>query len=348
MSSAETEGRQMFHFCTFFDQHYLHRGLALYRSLEEHCRDFRLWVLCMDPATHQILTDLDCPHVRPVALEALERGDEQLLRAKENRTQVEYYFTCTPSWPLYILNAHAEVELITYLDADLFLFADPAPIFSEIAGHSIAIVEHRYPPRIRHFEALFGKYNVGWVSFRRDEQGMRCLNWWRTCCLEWCADSPEEDRFADQKYLDDWPTRFQNVVALQHPGANVAPWNLAGSQIRADADRVRVDGQPLIFYHFHGLKQVTPWLYYPGIAEYKTRPTRVVRRHIYAPYLRALIAANQQLSSCGVEMLRSIRLESGRPVPLFRRWARRVLNVIRCGRNVLTRNYLLLLKGHVV
>src|SRR5205823_10040223 len=102
---------------------------------------------------------------------------------------------------------------------------------------------------------------VGLMAFRNDSFGRECLEWWRERCLEWCYDRLEGDRFADQKYLDDWPTRFERVVVLQHKGAGVAPWNAMNYQICLQNGRVIVDGQPLIFYHFHGLKIINRWLY---------------------------------------------------------------------------------------
>ncbi|MDO8722362.1 MAG: hypothetical protein Q7J31_09050, partial [Syntrophales bacterium] len=212
----------MYYFCTYFDRNYLSRGLAMYRSLREHCPEFRLWVLCMDEATLEASTQFDLPEVELISLPDFEKDDEPLVWAKQNRSQVEYYFTCTPSLPLYVLNHWPEVNLITYLDADLFFFASPAPLFEELGAGSVAIIGHRFPPHLRDKER-YGIYNVGWLSFRRDENGFVCLNWWRERCIDWCYDREEDGRFADQKYLDDWPSRFQNLIVLQHKGANLAP-----------------------------------------------------------------------------------------------------------------------------
>src|SRR5207237_5145326 len=111
------------------------------------------------------------------------------------------------------------------------------------------------PPSRKH-EAKSGIYTVGWVSFRRDADGLACLRWWRERCLEWCRDRHEDGRFADQKYLDDWPTRFEGVRVLQHKGANLAPWNLSNVTVQIREGRIQADEEPLLFFHFHGLKQV--------------------------------------------------------------------------------------------
>jgi hypothetical protein len=195
---------------------------------------------------------------------------------------------------LFILNHYPRVDLITYLDADLFFFADPAPIYEELADRSIGIIGHRFPPFLQGLE-LYGIYNVGWVSFRRDAHALACLRWWRERCLEWCYDRYEDGRFADQKYLDDWPSRFQRVAVLGHKGANLAPWNLANYTIRANGDRVLVDEDPLIFFHFHRLRQIEGWVYDPRLVDYKTKASTVVRRSIYAPYIRMLAETAEHL-----------------------------------------------------
>ncbi|MCI0621952.1 MAG: glycosyl transferase [Acidobacteria bacterium] len=277
----------MRYYCTFFDVRYLSRGLALYHSLKEHCPAFRLWVLCLDRKAHQSLHRLAQAEVVPILLEEFESGDGALLAAKRNRSLVEYYFTCTPSLPLFIFNHYPEVTSITYLDADLFFFADPAALDPEISDHSVAIIGHRFLPRIRYREAN-GVYNVGWLFFRRDSNALACLNWWRERCIEWCYDRIEPGRFGDQKYLDDWPTRFKSVRVLLHKGANLAPWNLANYQIQKRNGQVLVDEQPLIFFHFHGLKRLTPWLYNSNVVHYRASLNTDAKRWIYAQYIRLL------------------------------------------------------------
>jgi hypothetical protein len=295
----------------------------------------------MDTASYKTLRQLNLPNLQLIALEDFERGDTELLQAKRNRTPVEYYFTCTPSLPLFVLNHFPEIDLITYLDADLFFFAHPALVYEEIANHSVAIISHRFPTQLRHLETR-GIFNVGWLSFRRDEYALACLYWWRKQCLEWCYDRIEEGRFADQKYLDDWPTRFQNVIVLHHKGANLAPWNLANYNLHlVNGTQVWVDEQPLIFFHFHGLKRIQSWLYNPNLAIYQAYPTRLVRQNIFAPYIETLLKATpaESLLSKG-----TIRETNSLWFQTLRRLKRLPQNFI----EILSGMYIFVMRGRVI
>jgi hypothetical protein len=274
-------------FCTYFDHHYLPRGLALFRSLERWCPDFELWVLCFSQECHRVLTQLGWPRLRPIALEEFERDDAALLTAKAARSRVEYYFTCSPSLPLFVLARQSEADLVTYLDADLMFFSSPEACFAELGAGSIAIIGHRFPERLRHLEET-GIYNVGWATFCRDTNGLACLRWWRERCLEWCHDRVEPGRYGDQKYLDRWPELFPGVVVLENPGANLAPWNLANYTLRVVNGQVDVDGHALVFFHFHGFQEISARIYRPHLRHFGVKPATTLCEHIFTPYRRNL------------------------------------------------------------
>jgi len=284
----------MLHFCTYFDINYVTYGLALHHSLKEHCGEFRLWVLCMDVSSYDVLSEMALPELCLIRLSDFENGDHALLKAKQNRSRIEYYFTCTPSLPLYVLKNFPEVDCITYLDADLFFYSTPKPIFQEIGNHSIAIIEHRFAPHYKSME-ICGKYNVGWISFKRDVHGLACLKWWRDRCNEWCYKRLEDGKFADQKYLDDWPSRFKNVKVIQHKGANLASWNIENYKVRLQNKKVTIDEQELIFFHFHGIKRLTNNIY--GIGYAQTKVNNLIRMYIYDKYLHKYFCADTELLS---------------------------------------------------
>lgn len=274
-------------FCTYFDSNYLVRGLALYRSLARHCPGFELWVLGLDQAASRTLQNLGLPGLRLLTLEELEEAHPGLAEARRSRSRVEYYFTCTPSLLLHLLACAPEGESLTYLDADLYFFADLSPVAREFGDDSILIVPHRFPPPLRRLEE-HGVYNVGLMSFARDPNARECLEWWRDRCLEWCYDRVEPGKFADQKYLDDWPARFKRVRVLEHLGTGAAPWNVAAHPIQHRDGEVWIGADPLIVYHFHALKRLNRWIYDSGLAAYRASMTPVLKKHVYAPYLREL------------------------------------------------------------
>ena len=91
-------------FCTYFDRNYLARGVSLFRSLQRYVPNVELWALCLDDETFDAVNRLHWPGLHPVALAELEREDPELLAIKESRSQIEYYFTCTPAWTHYVLH----------------------------------------------------------------------------------------------------------------------------------------------------------------------------------------------------------------------------------------------------
>jgi hypothetical protein len=322
----------MRYFCTYFDCHYLARALVLYDSLKRNCADFKLWMLCMDEESYAALAKLKLPEVSLLTLSQLEQDDPDLRQAKTNRSLLEYYFTCTPSLPLFILKHNPAIDLITYLDSDLFFFSSIEPLFDEIGDNSIAIIAHRFSEAFRKCE-MNGIYNVSWVTFRRDDDGLSCLEWWRDRCLEWCYDRIEDNRFADQKYLDDWPSRFQNIVVLQHKGANLAPWNVGNYQLSFRKGTIFVDDQPLIFFHFHAFKQLAGWIHDTQLAKYKVIPSKIVVRNIFAPYVHEVVSRSEQLGAMCSAPLRSVRKNPSGLLAFSR---------------LLTRQYLIVVNGRIL
>ena len=243
------------HFTTLFDRHYLSRGLVLYRSLRRVAPEAQLWVFCMDQESEALLRRLALPGLRTVALAELERFDPELAAVKPSRSRVEYCWTATASTCLYLLEHEPEAALVTYLDADLMFFSSPAPLFAELGDGSILLTPHGLEPGA----SQAGRFCVQFLPFRRDESGLAALRWWRERCLEWCYDRLEDGKFGDQRYLDDWPSRFSAVRVLHHPGA-LGPWDAPQRRLERRGGQLVVDGEPLVFFHFAALWLYRGWL----------------------------------------------------------------------------------------
>lgn len=283
----------MFNFCTLFDSNYLTRGLALYYSLEKHCAGFHLYIFAFDEKCYQILKKINLNKATIISLTEFE--DAELLKIKTSRNKAEYCWTSTSSTILYVLQNY-KVESCTYLDADIFFYSPPKPIFDELGSKSILITEHRYSPQYNK-EVKSGKYCVQFITFKNDENGLKALKWWRERCIEWCYARYEDGKFGDQLYLDDWTERFEGVQVLKHLGGGIASWNVQQYKFSKVNDRligteIRSGNKfEVIFYHFHYLKFFTN-----GKVELGRRTlTENVIDIFYKPYIRELDKLKSQI-----------------------------------------------------
>lgn len=245
----------MRYFCTLFDSGYLLKGLAMIHSLARFCQGMKIYVLCMDAQTKFILERLNLSYATCITLAEVE--NEELLKAKAERGVAEYCWTLSSCFTWYVMQNHPEINFLTYVDADLLFYSDVQPLFDEINDASIAIIEHRFTPRLKNRE-VNGLFCVEWVSFRRDKQGLACLARWRSQCIEWCYYRLEDGKMGDQKYLDEWPSLYSKCHIIMHPGAGIAPWNYAQYRFGEDGlGNIAVEDTPLIFYHFHQFQLLT-------------------------------------------------------------------------------------------
>ncbi len=287
------------HYVTYCDKNYLVRAVALARSLEAHeSKAWKLYVVCCDELTRNLLTTLNLDGVVPIPLSDIERVFPQLDSCKHDRDLREYYWTLTPIVVRHILNTVPEASSCTYLDSDTLFFSDPQPVFDEFRGHSVLIHEHRFQRSMfdDYNPYIFGRFNVGLMSFRRDIRGLKVLDWWQERCLEWCYARIEEERFGDQKYLDKFPQLFEGVCILENIAAGTGPWNHENYRFdKHPQGCTTIDGEPLIHYHFHGLTICSRDVYVGFRFFYPIE--RNTLRSVYLPYLDALTQAWDLLDS---------------------------------------------------
>lgn len=277
-------------FCTIFNAVYLVRGLALIDSLERHCPDHRIHVFAMDEQSAVVLESLGRPKVNIVRPRQFETAE--LLRVKPSRGIAEYFWTCTPHIVQHCLEVLHEPEC-TYVDADVWLMSDPEPLFQEMGPASVLLTEHRYTPRHDQAE-LSGRFCVQFMRFVADARGRAALQWWCDRCIEWCYARREDGKFGDQKYLDDWETRFPGVHVLRHVGGGIAPWNVGRTAFRRVGAQVQVRDvdeagehawRPLVFFHFHGLMSLSESRL---CFAFGYRLPGEAKRWVYVPYAREI------------------------------------------------------------
>jgi len=275
-------------YCTCFDHRYLPRGLALIESLRHNGVVDDIFVLCFDGAAFDAMTRLAVPGVKLVTVAALEVAYPDLTQARANRSLIEFYYTCTPAITEFAFMQTPEAQHTTYLDADLWFFANPDLVFAEIGDGATAIIPHNFAKKKKARER-FGIFNVGWVTFARSEEGLRCLAWWRDRCIEWCYGRIDGKRFADQGYLGQFAEIAPSTKVIGHKGCNTAPWNIGNYRVRKRETGVFLDDDPLIFFHFHGVDRDFRFFYFDSHRLYGAPHSAVIRNDIYRPYITRLL-----------------------------------------------------------
>ena len=133
------------------------------------------------------------------------------------------------------------------------------------------------------------------MVFRNTGEAMRILNWWRNECLDWCFDRIEDGKFSDQKYLDDWPSKYPCVHVCTLHGAGIAPWNAIDYEIVGQPsqghpiqliNRKKKTECELIFFHFHKFRLFEDKV----IWERGYRLPKKFVDHIYIPYTNSCLA----------------------------------------------------------
>ena len=246
-------------YCTLFDKNYLDKGLAMIDSFQRYNHRANMYVLAMDDICYDCFEKMNIKRVVPIRLSDFET--EELLQAKANRSRGEYCWTCASNLVRYIFETYEE-DCCTYIDADLYFYADPDILVNEMIekGKSVQIIERRdFAGRFQ--QKISGRFCVQFNTFKNDKMGRSILEEWCAQTLEQCVFAYGIEKLGDQMYLDEWPEKYGDFVnILENPGAGVAPWNLnryvyvkedsEGIWIRYDSVETPIQ---LVFFHYHGM-----------------------------------------------------------------------------------------------
>jgi hypothetical protein len=260
----------------------------------------------LDDLVAELFSDF-ASYITPISIAELTAADPDFATVRSNRTLVEWYFTATSALANYLLVRFPGVQRLTYLDGDLYFYASPLELLAEAHGASVQIIEHRFSPHLAPLE-VYGRFNVGWISFFNTEEGRQVVADYRRECIEWCYDRLDGDRFADQKYLDRWPARYPRCCISRVKGGNVAPWNLARWRFDSLGGVPFVDAERIVFYHFHGVQRAADGSYGLRAVE----GFEAYMELLYQPYLARLAAIEQELAPL---LARAVRREIRYPDP---------------------------------
>lgn len=155
-----------------------------------------------------------------------------------------------------------------YLDPDICVYRPLAEMEALLdAGASGVLTPHIMRPledgrRPDDHDILqSGVYNLGCAAMTRQQEALDFIAWWGRRLQFQCYSDVASNLFTDQRWCDFAPSFMERLALLRHPGYNVAYWNFAHRKIEAQPDgTVTVNGEPLVFFHFSGLRYEEPKL----------------------------------------------------------------------------------------
>lgn len=285
-----TPARLSYSFCTMFDSAYAARGASLIESIRRSGEHSEILVLCLDEAVEELLSPLiEDLNLRLIPLSTLKSKFDALAQTENSRSLIEFYFTCSPFLLKYCQIGKPKGHVTVYLDADLYFYENPSVVIKEMSDASVAIIPHRYPWFIKSLSKKYGTYNVGLLAFRNNTEGDKVLDWWATQCADWCHDYPQKGKYADQAYLSTFASLSNSVTVLENPEFNLAPWNTATHSLGHTSGGFFVEGRPLVFFHFHGLKK-SGCRWQSSQVNYLSPMPKPLFHSLYRPYVESIEA----------------------------------------------------------
>ena len=247
-------------FCTVLSKKRIYQALALIQSLYKEIKeDFQFYILCVDDETFEVMKKLNWKNITVIHDKEMGKEVQQL---KLSRKLHEYCWTLKSLFIEKLFDKDKTIARITYLDSDLYFWNNPNKIFRNYQDCSVLLTKENKETSssnksvLKNADAITGKYNSGFISINRDENGLAALSWWKERCLESCEISPSKGKFGDQKYLDNLPIYFDNICEIKTKGVNIGPWNFRKYHYSVKNKKVYINSHPLIFFHFSGLRIV--------------------------------------------------------------------------------------------
>lgn len=312
----------MKYYITLYDRGYLSRGIALYQSLIKECKEeFKLFILAMDVQVETFWAENPEKSIEIITLNDLIDYYPVLLRLRQERTYAEFCWTLSAFSIQYALRKY-DLPSCTYLDSDTYFYDDPGKLFREIGNESVLITEHNYAPE-NDKTWQSGKFCVQFMHFSNNSEGNEVLEWWRQQCEACCTMDPARGLCGDQKYLDDWESRFEGkVFNCRSVGCGVAPWNLQKYNVVVEGskyyvvDKVSKVKRPIIFFHFHALLKISQNIW--RMSGYKTGEdfaSLIYRDYILRlDYIEKNILKNYKTELPVAEEIEIVRFQ---PVPFY-------------------------------
>lgn len=165
------------------------------------------------------------------------------------------------------LAANHHADKIVYIDPDIIVFDSLSGVFKNLDHYDFILTPHILKPVTaaefynQQKSALnTGVFNLGFLALNYNQRTESIIGWWAHHMREHGHSNSVNGEFYDQKIMNFLPVFSDKVLIEKHPGYNVAGWNIHERRISKNDNAYFVNGEPLIFYHYSGLKSASSGL----------------------------------------------------------------------------------------
>ena len=181
-------------------------------------------------------------------------------RLSKRYSGAELCFISKPVAFEYLLKQEDSTEVF-YFDSDIRFFHDLSPLSKQLQGATALLTPHHLFPfedskQPKEFDNLrTGVFNLGFCAMRPTLEAERLCKWWKINTQNFGEEQFDLGLSSDQQWMSLAPTLFSDIKICKDPGANVAFWNLHERNVEYEDEQYKVNGQPLLFFHFSNFQQ---------------------------------------------------------------------------------------------
>lgn len=177
---------------------------------------------------------------------------------------IEFNTCVKASFFKYIFKKYPDERSVFYLDPDIAVYQPLELLEKEFTGNDVLLTPHILTPIPldgkmpgENVFLNYGLYNLGFIGLHRNAAATGgLLDWWEERTLSIGFNNPAKGLFVDQLWINLVPIYYKKVKVLDHPGLNMAPWNLHERQLTGHTDKGWIVNKTfmLVFYHFSSYK----------------------------------------------------------------------------------------------
>lgn len=193
--------------------------------------------------------ELDINFIHLFWIEDFARDEFKFLAFKYN--VIELSTAYKPYFAEALLDSY---DRVIFLDPDIKVYSNLEIVLEMLERDHFLLTPHLLSLDYNYSENLnlqkFGFYNLGFFAFKRSTESIEILRWWWEQNKNYCFIETHMGAFDDQAWMSLAFHYFPAIKQVTHFGMNVGWWNFKERKIEIDSPEIKVNGLPLIFFHF--------------------------------------------------------------------------------------------------